>query len=303
MASLAETSLKQYNCAYKKWWLFCEETKHDFYTINIPVILKFLATQFKNGASYSSLNTLRSALALILGRRLSEDDRIARFLKGVFRLKPSLPKYQNTWDPNKVLDYLSSWYPNEDLPLDKLTKKMVALLALSTAQRLQTLSLIRLSNITVNASNIEILISDLIKTSAPGRNNPRLIIPFFVHREQICPGKTLSAYLDRTKHLRDLPQTDKLILTIKKPAHNASPATIGRWIKQVLAESGIDTNVFTAHSTRHASTSAANRKGVSLDLIKKSAGWTGNSLVFAKYYNRPLMNVEDNVFAEATFDY
>lgn len=272
------------------------------YTIDVPLILKFLTNQFKDGASYSSLNTLRSALTLILGKRFSEDERVARFLKGVFRIKPNMPKYQNTWDPNLVLDNLSNWYPNEDLSLDKLTKKMVALLALSTAQRVQTLSLIRLTSITVNDSHIEITINDITKTSAPGRTMPHLIIPFFIHKKQICPGKTLSAYLEMTKSFRSLPQSDKLILTIKKPVHNASSATIARWIKQVLADSGIDTNVFSAHSTRHASTSAANRKGVSVDLIKRAAGWTGNSLVFAKYYNRPLTRVEDSVFAEATYD-
>lgn len=218
-------------------------------------------------------------MSLILGKRFSEDERVTRFLKGVFKKKPSFPRYQSTWNPNLILDSVSGWYPNENLPLDKLTKKLVALLALSSAQRVQTLSLIRLCNIKVNETNIEIIIDDVVKTSAPGWSMPRLIIPFFPHKDQICPAKTLSSYLKATEMYRNTPQTDKLILTIKKPVHNASAPTISRWIKQVLAESGVDTTIFSAHSTRHASTSAANRKGISIDLIKKAAGWSGNSYI------------------------
>lgn len=301
ISSLSNSSLKQYCCAFKKWWLFCAQHKVDLFSNNIPLILEFFTSQFKAGAGYSSLNTLRSALALILGKRFSSDERVIRFLKGVFKTKPPLPKYQSTWNPNQVLDFVGSWHPNEDTPIDKLTKKLVALLALSTGQRVQTLALIRLSNLRVNTQNIVIVISDLTKTSAPGRPSQRLIIPFFPQKEEICPAKTLMSYIEKTKQFRHLQNTDKLILTIKKPVHNASPPTISRWIKAVLLESGIDINVFTAHSTRHASTSAASRKGLSVDLIKRTAGWTGNSLVFAKFYNRPLLQEEDNGFAEAVY--
>lgn len=37
--------------------------------------------------------------------------------------------------------------------------------------------------------------------------------------------------------------TDRLILTTRKPIHNASVATISRWVKSVLAESGAEKGV------------------------------------------------------------
>ncbi|KAL4720573.1 hypothetical protein ACJJTC_012328 [Scirpophaga incertulas] len=40
------------------------------------------------------------------------------------------------------------------------------------------------------------------------------------------------------------------------------------------------------HSTRHASTSRAARLGINIDTIRATAGWTGTSTVFAKFYNR-----------------
>lgn len=302
ISSLSNSSIKQYNCVYKKWWQFCLVHKIDFFTVDIPMALTFLTLQFENGANYSTINTNRSALSLILGKRFSNDERVSRFVRGVFRMKPSFPRYLSTWDPNLVLDFVSKSYPKEGLSLDVLTKKMVALLALSTGQRVQTRSMIRLNNINLNNTNIDIVITDLIKTSAPGHQMPRMTIPYFSHREQICPAKTLRSYIEKTQVYRNLLNTENLILTTRKPIHNACASTISRWIKQVLSMSGVDTTVFSAHSTRHASTSAAGRRGVSIDIIKKAAGWSGNSLTFAKFYNRPLTTDEDVSFAEAVYN-
>ncbi|KYB24806.1 hypothetical protein TcasGA2_TC032277 [Tribolium castaneum] len=60
---------------------------------------------------------------------------------------------------------------------------------------------------------------------------------------------------------------------------------------------GINTSIFSAHSTRHASSSAALRKGISLDVIHKTAGWSEKSQTFAKTYNLPL--AAENDFAKA----
>lgn len=134
----------------------------------------------------------------------------------------------------------------------------------------------------------------------PSKCNPKLVIPFFREKETICPARALCTYVDRTVTYRNLPNTSKLLLTTKKPIHAATSQSISRWIKQTLSNSGVDVGVFSAHSTRHASTSAANRSGVSIDIIKKTAGWTGASVCFAKFYNQPLSTeVDSNSFAQA----
>ena len=51
---------------------------------------------------------------------------------------------------------------------------------------------------------------------------------------------------------------------------------IGRWIKNVLGQVGIDTERLSGHSTRCASTSKA-RLSVSTDIILATAGWTKES--------------------------
>ncbi|KYN15066.1 hypothetical protein ALC57_12608 [Trachymyrmex cornetzi] len=69
--------------------------------------------------------------------------------------------------------------------------------------------------------------------------------------------------------------------------------TVSRWIRRSLEECGVQSEYFSAHSTRHASTSFAAKNGVSIDLIKRAAGWSGESRVFAKFYNRPIINPDD----------
>ena len=68
----------------------------------------------------------------------------------------------------------------------------------------------------------------------------------------------------------------------------------------MLAKNEVDTNTFSAHSTRHASTSNAFKKGVNLDTVRKTAAWTNNSQTFAKFYNRPVIaNNPKNNFVES----
>lgn len=68
--------------------------------------IEFLTEKFNAGTSFSSLNCIRSAVALVLGEKMSSNDCITRFFKGVYRLTPPAPKYSTTWDPNIVLGYL-----------------------------------------------------------------------------------------------------------------------------------------------------------------------------------------------------
>ncbi|CAG9116295.1 unnamed protein product [Plutella xylostella] len=96
---------------------------------------------------------------------------------------------------------------------------------------------------------------------------------------------TIKDYIEVTKDLRQT-SNNNLLLTFKRPHKAATAQSISRWIKQVLSESGVDVSVYSGHSTRHASTSAASSSGLSVEAIRKAAGWTKNSETFAKFYRR-----------------
>ena len=53
-------------------------------------MLKYLTDSFHKGNSYGTLNTYRSAVSLTSPDNIGQDSLISRFLKGVFRLKPTV---------------------------------------------------------------------------------------------------------------------------------------------------------------------------------------------------------------------
>lgn len=160
-ASVTEATMKQYNSCYKLWWNFCKQHSVDIYKCQVPGILAFFVELYQNrGYSFGSLNCARAALYLICLTNFSSDPNVKRFFKGVQNLRPSTPKYDFTWNPDTVLNHLSQMYPNDSLLLKPLSFKLVTLLALVTAHRVQTISLIKLKNIIKRPSGFELWMQD-----------------------------------------------------------------------------------------------------------------------------------------------
>lgn len=227
-------------------------------------------------------------MSLILGSKIGNDPHIKRFLKGTFRSRPPKPRYLFTWDPGVMLRYWNAQGPNHQLSLQQLSIKTISLLALVTAHRVQTFAGIKTENIKRTETELKIFVTNLIKTSSPQSHQPLLNLPFF-EKEHICVARTILAYLERTKSLR---LSNCLFMALKQPHKPVGSQTLSRWIKMGLHLSGVNTDIFTAHSTRHASTSAGFNQGLSLETIRKAAGWSESSQVFARFYNRQVVAEE-----------
>ena len=298
ISSLTDSTLKQYNTALKNWWSYCQSEKRDPLQPDIYLVLKYLTFRFNQEASYGTLNSERSAINLISTIDLGSDPAISRFFKGVFKNRPPKPKYDTTWNTEAVLNWAEALGPLKVLDLKSLTFKLVSLLALATAHRVQTLSLIKISDMTISKSNVIIKISEQIKTSRVGVAQPSFSLPFFKERKGACVATVLLKYVKRTKVLRG--NEDYLFITFKRPYHRATAQSISRWIRCCLVEAGIDPK-YTAHSTRHAATSAAEARGLDVNIIKSTAGWSASSQVFAKFYKRPIEPRKES-FVEVLFN-
>ena len=68
-----------------------------------------------------------------------------------------------------------------------------------------------------------------------------------------------------------------------------SSSTVARWLKLLLEASGIDISMFSTHSVRGASSSAAASAGISISDILKAAGWSSES-TFQWFYYRSTEN-------------
>ena len=100
---------------------------------------------------------------------------------------------------------------------------------------------------------------------------------------ELCVYEILDYYLQATEKLRN---SSKLLVSYIKPYKAVTSSTIGSWIKTLLGQAGVDTEIFSGHSTRCASTSKA-LMSVSTDVILATAAWTEES-TFWKFYNKPV---------------
>ena len=279
---------QQYAVYFKKWDLFCCARKIPSHSPTLNHVLEFLYTQLH--LSYSSLNTAGSALSCFLtinNHPVGKHPLVCRFLKGAFERKPPPTRHYAIWDVKTVLAYLKTFTPNSSLSLKELTHKLVMLLALVSIQRKQTLLHLNINhNYLVKSDNQFVFIVDgHVKQSRPNYSIPPILIPRYSVDPDICPYVCLEDYLERTKNLR---QNGTLLIATIKPDHPLGTQTLGRWIKTVLQGAGIDMSLFTPHSTRHASATAAFVADIPIDEILKRAGWS-NAMTFKRFYYKSVI--------------
>ena len=257
--------------------------------------MSYLTRLHNEGLSYSAINTAKSMLStmfeVIHKTDIGRNVLVKRFMKGIFHIKPVLPKTLFTWDVKIVLKFLGDM-DSKSLTLRLLSIKLTLLIILTTGQRCQTLKALDIRNMEVTKKFVKIRIGELMKQSKPQKHLAEMFIEAFAPNPNICVVKTLRCYLKRTANLR---KDSSLLIITQKPFSAASKSTIAGWIKLGLRLAGIDMTLFTPHSTRSASTSASVNR-VPIDTIIKTAGWS-NECTFRKFYKRPVSN--DATFSNA----
>ena len=153
------------------------------------------------------------------------------FLIGVFELKPSLSKYKNIWNANKVLMYLPSLHPPQDLTLKDLTCKTTMPLALFHGQRRRTLHLLSVSSMLLKHDSCVFVIHNLLKTSRPRKHVSESTFTAYLPYNRLCPIVRLSEFVKRTCEIRK--GSDQLLESFEKPHKPVSTDTIYRWLKVV----------------------------------------------------------------------
>lgn len=79
LASLAGSTLTQYQAYYKKWWNFCKHKSHSPYRYLLDIMLSFLSEQYNMGASYSTLNSQHAALSFVFSIQDKDKALLKRF--------------------------------------------------------------------------------------------------------------------------------------------------------------------------------------------------------------------------------
>ena len=231
--------------------------------------LEVLHSLKMRSVGYSVINTAKSALSKFItidNHTVGMHPLVCRYLKGVFNEFPVLPKYSFTWDVGVVLKCISSMNTEN---VQHLSQKLATLLAILCGQRArEILSLMDIRNITMEETCLIIRIGDLLKTSNRKFHNGELKFPKYIENTNICPVTTLKQYLHMTSKNRG--EIKSLFITQVRPFKPASKDTIARWIRETLSKAGIDTSIFSPHSTRSAASSTAKKGSVPIDTILKT---------------------------------
>ena len=246
------------------------------------------------GKSYSSdaLNSFRSALSFFLKLDIPDlgyNVAVTRLFTSFYKLRPSFPRYVVTWDVGVVLRFLAGWHPPASLTIRQLTLKSVALVALTSSDRAQTLHALRVDRVSTSPQGLEFVVFDRLKTSRRGRP-ARVVKCVSWDAAELDVAHYVQKYIERTlvfrwrAYKRGLGKPVQLFLSYKTGLPVAK-STISRWLREVMAMAGVDTGVFLPGSTRGASVSAAARRGASIEQILGAGDWT-NLGTYQRFYNR-----------------
>ena len=132
--------------------------------------------------------------------RVVRKNNICRHLKGVSVLRPPKARYAHAWDADTVLSLLKKWHPLDSLTYKQLAYKALMLMALTTAQRLQTLHAFRVDMMTWTSDEVVLQVDIPLKHTREGQPLYRFRVYKYKDR-RLCPYRTLEAYRDITEPL------------------------------------------------------------------------------------------------------
>jgi len=160
----------------------------------------------RRNLGYSAMNTARCALSAMLpsskGATFGKHPLVIRLLKGIFRQRPSLPRYTVTYDVGILLNYMSSRPLNRNNSLEEHTYKLATLMCLLSAQRAQTLGALTLENMHLDKNRCIFYISELMKQSRPNSHPAPLEFSSFPDNQNIDVVECINDYLERTDEVR-----------------------------------------------------------------------------------------------------
>ena len=154
-----------------------------------------------------------------------------------------------------MLDSILQWGDTTLLSLKLLAYKLVMLIASTRPSRSADLAALSVSKCQFKPEGVSFLPSGLAKQSRQGKPLTDIFFASFPDNKELCPVEILRQYMAVTFPLRK--ESDQLFVAIIKPHKPVAPCTISRRLKEVLKLSDVDVSMFTAHSTRSASASAA----------------------------------------------
>ena len=203
-ASWRPSTRERYAGHVQRFTQYCHQQNFDPFQATTKIGIEYLTKYFHTGVGYSSVNTARSVLSTIIKTEndipFGELPLVCRFLKGVFNLRPALPKYSTAWDVSVVLKYIKSLKALKQCDLKSLSYRLATLLCITTGQRDQLLFYMKKDLMKFEADRVTIFVPELFKQSRPGHHLEPMVILRYPDQE-ICVLSHLEQYIEKTKDL------------------------------------------------------------------------------------------------------
>ena len=102
VASWRKSTSIKYQVYINQWLDFCKNHNINYHPASVNNELDFLTFLYQNGKQYPTISSARSILFLFIrssnGLEFGKESIVQRFMKVIYQLRSSLPKYSFTWD-------------------------------------------------------------------------------------------------------------------------------------------------------------------------------------------------------------
>ena len=219
LAGNRASTYSTYESAWRNWLDWCSRRNENPLSVPLASALEFLAELYREGRSYSSLNVHRSMLSKTLppidGHPIGVHPLIKNLLNGCYNLNPPKPKYNCSWDPTVVIQFMATLGSNDYLSLSWLTKKTAVLLALASLLRVSELVAISFRSIQFSENDVKFV---LLKPRKAQHGGPlqTFTIPSLADPD-CCPVQALKAYINRMAPLRENSNINQLFISFIVP--------------------------------------------------------------------------------------
>ncbi|CAG8848561.1 32859_t:CDS:2, partial [Gigaspora margarita] len=276
--SLDPNSTSTVSSNLRIWTIWCSTNKKDSIRCPITDIMQFLTEKDREGKSYNTITSYRSAISEIHeevdGVPVGRNKDIAKLMLGIFKTNPPKEPGDEIYDITPSLDYIVSLGNNDLLPLIALAKKTAFLCALSSASRPSDLA--RLDLTTINNTQNGVTLHCL---------NPK--------ESNIALGHGISKKRFK-KNFRTTKEQRTFIFLSNVGDHKpAAVDTIANWLKDIIKKSAPEGK---AKDIRVLSALLAQNAGVDLNSILALGNWS-NTHTYQRFYQRgiKLMLEQNNV--------
>ena len=159
--------------------------------------------------------------------------------------------------------------------------KWAMLMAWTNADRGSNLATLDLAYCTYKGNEVKFIIPGLTQTWHSG-SPLEAFYPSLLSVPKLCPICTLQCHEKWSEILQTTfaKTTQKpLFFSVRIPHTPVKAATIGHWLKSLMKSAGINTDIFSAHSTCGAATSRAKAMAVPMVEILKAAKWSSTFMM------------------------